>query len=96
MTTSTVALCSHNSSSSSRLLVSVCFVYLEKSGHELQNGLCVALRLSSSGLCTPTMLVTSDRFPPSTQEKKFITASKPLTWPKKNVPHPPYPNPPLL
>lgn len=45
MTTSTTALCSHNSSSS-KLLVSLCFVYLEKSGHELQNGLC----------CTETFL----------------------------------------
>lgn len=70
MTTSTAALCSHNSS---RLLVSLCFVYLEKSGHELQNGLCVALGLSSSGLCTPTVLVTSDRlthFHPHRKKKK--------------------------
>lgn len=41
---------------------SVCFVYLEKSGHELQPGVCVALRLFA-GLCTPTVLVPRDRIP---------------------------------
>lgn len=97
MTTSTAALCSHNSSSnSSRLLVSLCFVYLEKSGHELQNGLWVALGLSSSGLRTPTVLVTSDRFPhihPHREKKKekhfYYSLIESQMAKKRNVPpHP--------
>lgn len=92
MTTSTAALCSHNSS---RLLVSLCFVYLEKSGHELQNGLCVALGLCSSGLCTPTVLVTSERlthFYPH-RKKNLLQPHRVSDGQKRNVP--PYSPSPL-
>lgn len=65
---------------SSRLLVRLCFVYLEKSARELQTGVCVALRLSSTGLSTSTVLVPCNRIPHVYPHTKMVLLQPHRVW----------------